>query len=67
MIHYWTGRGTLCSLDNNVTQQRNHTSSKPDVTCRYCRYLFSLRDAGQLVVKQDEVARALPDATRAVV
>lgn len=41
--HYWTGRGTLCSLDNNVRQQPNHTPYKADVTCRYCLYQLSLK------------------------
>jgi len=41
-VHYWTGRGTLCSLDNNVRQQPNHSSDKASVDCPYCLYQIEL-------------------------
>lgn len=44
-IHYWTGRGTLCSLDNSVTMKDTHSSRREDVTCRYCLNQLSLNAA----------------------
>lgn len=41
-IHYWTGRGTLCSLSNSVTQQENHSADKDRVTCQYCKFQLIL-------------------------
>jgi len=41
-MHYWTGRGTLCSLANNVRQKANHSSDKERVTCPYCLYQIEL-------------------------
>lgn len=41
-IHYWTGRGTLCSLDNSVEQKPAHTQDKAAVTCPYCQYQIDL-------------------------
>jgi hypothetical protein len=58
-MHYWTGRGTLCSLDNSVSQKPTHTNDRCAVTCRYCAYLLSLSDARQLVIEQDHVARSV--------
>ena len=42
MKHYWTGRGTLCSLDNSVIKQRNHTSELSIVDCNYCINLIRI-------------------------
>lgn len=44
-IHYWTGRGTLCSLSNSVTQQPNHSTDKDRVTCQYCKFQIALNKA----------------------
>lgn len=41
-IHYWTGRGTLCSLDNSVEQKPNHSTDKEAVTCQYCTFQMAL-------------------------
>jgi hypothetical protein len=41
-VHYWVGRGTLCSLDNSVRQQKNHATDKAMVTCQYCRFQLDL-------------------------
>lgn len=41
-VHYWVGRGTLCSLDNNVRQQENHSTDRDAVTCSYCKYQLEL-------------------------
>lgn len=43
-IHYWTGRGTLCSLDNAVEQKPTHSVRHNEVTCRYCLYQIQLKD-----------------------
>jgi hypothetical protein len=40
--HYWTGRGTLCSLDNSAKQKANHVTHWPAVNCRYCLYQHEL-------------------------
>jgi hypothetical protein len=44
VIHYWTGHGTLCSLDNSVTQKANHTADECAVTCRYCLYMIDINN-----------------------
>lgn len=41
-MHYWVGRGTLCSLDNNVRQQENHSTDRALVTCQYCKFQLAL-------------------------
>lgn len=41
-LHYWTGRGTLCSLDNSRKQKPNHVTEKSAVTCKYCLYQIEL-------------------------
>lgn len=41
-VHYWTGRGTLCSLANSVRQQKNHATDKDLVTCEYCKFQLAL-------------------------
>lgn len=43
-IHYWTGRGTLCSLENSTQQKPNHTSDRAMVTCWYCRNMLALNE-----------------------
>jgi hypothetical protein len=41
-VHYQTGRGTLCSLDNDAAI-RTHTEDKSTVTCPHCIKLLSLQ------------------------
>jgi hypothetical protein len=41
--HYQTGRGTLCSLDNDASI-RAATQDRSTVTCRHCLHLISLQD-----------------------
>lgn len=62
-MHYWTGRGTLCSLDNSTTQKPTHTNHRERVTCKWCLGLFALRDSRELVVKENEVARTVAART----
>ena len=38
-MHYWTGRGTLCSLDNSTKRKLTHTDHWPSVTCKYCNHI----------------------------
>lgn len=49
-VHYWTGRGTLCSLDNNVIQQSNHSTDIGSVTCPYCHYQIELNRRAVVIV-----------------
>lgn len=42
VMHYWTGYGTLCSLNNSVAQLPSHTDDRAKVTCRYCLELIRL-------------------------
>ena len=42
VLHYWTGRGTLCSLDNSRKQKPNHVTDWAAVTCKYCRFQHDL-------------------------
>jgi hypothetical protein len=46
-VHYWTGRGTLCSLDNSVQQKKTHSSNKEEVTCQYCLFQINLNRSQQ--------------------
>lgn len=39
--HYQTGRGTLCSLDNDASN-RTPTEDESAVTCPYCLELIRL-------------------------
>lgn len=41
--HYQTGRGTLCSLDNDASI-RTATQDRSTVTCTHCLYLINLRE-----------------------
>lgn len=40
-VHYWTGSGTLCSLDNSREPKVNHTEFREAVTCKWCLGLLS--------------------------
>lgn len=40
--HYQTGKGTLCSLDNDAAI-RTHTEDKATVTCGYCINLLEMK------------------------
>jgi hypothetical protein len=42
MLHYWTGRGTLCSLDNSRKPKPNHVTDWAAVNCKYCLYTRDL-------------------------
>ncbi len=46
-LHYWTGRGTLCSLDNSTKQKSNHVVHWPAVTCKYCIEQKRLNERGK--------------------
>ncbi len=43
--HLWTGRGTLCSLDNSVDQKPNHVEDRAAVTCPYCLTQLEMKNA----------------------
>ena len=47
-VHYWTGYGTLCSLDNSRTQQPNHTPDHAKVTCGFCHHLMIINRRGEV-------------------
>lgn len=58
VIHYWTGRGILCSLENNTVQQENHTTDKGLVTCDYCKNGFGemfFSDGSSLLVESSDI------------
>jgi hypothetical protein len=42
-VHYQTGRGTLCSLDNDASI-RTPTDDRSIVTCPYCLNLMKLNE-----------------------
>lgn len=48
-LHYWTGRGTLCSLDNSRKQKPNHVFDWSAVTCKYCLGQKAINDRKQNV------------------
>jgi hypothetical protein len=57
--HYWTGHGSLCSLDQQTRPRGFVMAESAAVTCRYCLYLLALRNPRELVVEQNEIARAV--------
>jgi hypothetical protein len=59
-VHYWTGHGSLCSLDQQTRPRGFVMSDRAAITCRYCLYLLSLSDARKLVIEQDQIASAPP-------
>lgn len=43
-MHYWTGRGTLCSPSSAKLQNMTHTPVWRDVTCKRCLVIKQLND-----------------------